>query len=313
MAMFLIRRLLSVIPIIGIVALIVFGILFAAPGDVAAILAGDQASVADIEKTRELLGLNRPFWYQFGAWFWRVLHGDFGASLFTHQPVLEMIGDRLEPTLSLVLMTTGLSIVVAVPLGTVAAFRANSWIDRFITGASVINFSVPVFVAGYLLAFVFSSKLGWFPVQGYSPLSQGVLPWLKTITLPSLALSSGFIAITARITRSTMLEILQQEYIKTARSKGMGNLRLLFIHALRNAGIPVATVIGAGIAGLIGGAVVTETVFAIPGIGRMTTDAILRRDFPVIQGVVLVFSFAYVFINLSLDIVYRLIDPRIQY
>jgi peptide/nickel transport system permease protein len=310
---FIVRRAISTIPVMAFVALFVFSLLYIAPGDPAAVIAGDQATPADVEKIRQGLGLDRPFLVRFGEWLFRVLQGDLGTSIFTSLPVSQLIGQRIEPTVSLMVVTLFLSIVIAVPLGVVAAWKANSWVDRLAMAFSVTGFSVPVFVVGYLLAYIFALKLDWLPVQGYTPLSQGLWPWFENLILPSITLGFVYIALIARITRASMLEVLQQDYIRTARSKGVGQMSILFIHALKNAAIPVVTVIGIGIALLIGGAVVTESVFAIPGLGRLTVDAILRRDYPVIQGVVLMFSFVYVLINLLVDIVYTFLDPRIRY
>jgi peptide/nickel transport system permease protein len=242
-----------------------------------------------------------------------VLRGDLGKSMFTGLPVLELIRQRIEPTLSLMVVTIILAITIAIPTGVLAAWRAGSWIDRIVMALAVAGFSVPVFVIGYLLAYVFALELDWFPVQGYTPLSQGFLPWLENLVLPSIALGFVYSALLARITRATMLEVLSQDYIRTARAKGLGERTILFMHALKNAAVPIVTVIGIGIALLIGGAVVTESVFAIPGLGRLTIDAIVRRDYPVIQGIVLMFSFVYVLVNLAVDIVYTLLDPRIRY
>jgi peptide/nickel transport system permease protein len=307
------RRLLSTIPVMAIVAFFVFSLLYIAPGDPAAIIAGDQATPADIEKIRLSLGLERPFIVRFGEWSWQILHGDLGTSIFTSVPVAQLIGQRIEPTLSLMFVTLILSVAVAVPLGVLAAWRAGTWIDRLVMVIAVFGFSIPVFVISYILAYLFALQLDWLPVQGYTPLSAGVWPWLKSLILPSIALGFVYIALITRITRATMLEVLSQDYIKTARAKGLGQCAVLFIHGLKNAAVPIITVIGIGIALLIGGAVVTESVFVIPGLGRLTIDAILRRDYPVIQGIVLLFSFVYVLINLCVDLVYALVDPRIRY
>jgi peptide/nickel transport system permease protein len=313
MLTYIVRRVLATIPVMVIVALFVFSLLFIAPGDPAAVIAGDQASPADVERIRQNLGLDRPFLIQFSEWAWRLLHADLGRSIFTNLPVTTMIAQRVEPTLSLMLVTLLLSIVVSVPIGVLAAWKAGTWIDRSIMGFAVFGFSVPVFVVGYLLAYIFALELEWLPVQGYTPITQGLAPWLANLILPSIALGCVYIALIARITRATMLEVLQQDYIRTARAKGLAQGPILFIHALKNASVPIVTVIGIGIALLIGGAVVTESVFAIPGLGRLTVDAILRRDYPVIQGVVLLFSFVYVLVNLGIDLIYTLIDPRIRY
>jgi peptide/nickel transport system permease protein len=313
MSSYILRRILVTIPVMAIVALFVFSLLYIAPGDPAAVIAGDQASPADVERIRQSLGLDRPFLVQFGSWLWRILHFDLGTSIFTNLPVTSMIAQRIEPTLSLMLLTLALTLVVAVPLGVVAAWKAGSLIDRTIMGFAVAAFSLPVFVVGYVLAYVFALELEWLPVQGYTPFSNGFWPWLQNLILPSIALGCVYIALIARITRASMLEVLQQDYIRTGRAKGLGQPSILFVHALKNAAVPIVTVIGIGVALLIGGAVVTESVFAIPGLGRLTVDAILRRDYPVIQGVVLMFSFVYTLVNLMVDLTYTLIDPRIRY
>lgn len=307
------RRIVSTIPVMAIVALFVFSLLYIAPGDPAAIIAGDTATPADVERIRQSLGLDRPFLVQFGAWLWRILHGDLGTSIFTNLPVGTLIAQRVEPTLSLMVVTLIIAIGVAVPLGVVAAWRAGSLVDRLVMALAVFGFSVPVFVIAYLLAYVFALRLDWLPVQGYTPIAQGFGPWLRNLILPSIALGAVYVALIARMTRATMLEVLQQDYIKTARAKGIGQGGILFVHALKNAAVPIVTVIGLGIAVLIGGAVVTESVFVIPGLGRLTVDSILRRDYPVIQGLVLMFSFAYVIVNLCIDLLYTVLDPRIRY
>jgi peptide/nickel transport system permease protein len=313
MVSYILRRVLSTLPVMGIVALFVFSLLYIAPGDPAAVIAGDQASPADVERIRQSLGLDRPFLIQFGSWVWHILHFDLGTSIFTNMPVSAMIAQRIEPTFSLMAITLVLTILVAVPLGVVAAWKAGSWIDRTIMAFAVFAFSLPVFVVGYVLAYVFALQFEWLPVQGYTPMSAGLWPWLQNLILPSLALGSVYIALIARITRASMLEVLQQDYVRTARAKGLDQHSILFVHALKNAAVPIVTVIGIGIALLIGGAVVTESVFAIPGLGRLTIDAILRRDYPVIQGIVLLFSFLYVLVNLMVDVTYTLVDPRIRY
>jgi peptide/nickel transport system permease protein len=310
---FILRRIIATIPVMAIVALFVFSLLYIAPGDPAVVIAGDQATPQDVERIRTALGLDRPFIERFGEWSWRILRGDLGTSMFTGMPVTQLIGQRLEPTLSLMVLTLILSIIVAVPMGVVAAWKAGSLIDRALMGFAVFGFSVPVFVVGYVLAYVFALELEWLPVQGYTSFSQGLWPWLGNLILPAIALGCVYIALIARITRASMLEVLQQDYIRTAKAKGLGQRPVLFLHALKNAAVPIVTVIGIGMALLIGGAVVTESVFAIPGLGRLTIDAILRRDYPVIQGIVLLFSFVYVLVNLIVDLIYTTLDPRIRY
>ena len=313
MLAYIARRVVATIPVMAVVALLVFSLLYIAPGDPATIIAGDQASPEDIERIRISLGLDRPFLVRFGAWVWDVLRGDLGNSIFTNLPVTHMIGQRIEPTVSLMLLTLVISLTFAIPLGVLAAWKQGSWIDRFAMVVSTAGFSVPVFVMGYVLAYVFALWLDWLPVQGYTPLSEGLIPWFRNLILPSIALGLIYMALIARITRATMLEVLSQDYVRTARAKGVGQRAILFVHALKNAAVPIITIVGIGFAALIGGAVVTESVFAIPGLGRLTVDAILRRDYPVIQGVVLMFSFVYVLVNLAVDLLYTLFDPRIRY
>src|SRR5215831_4684237 len=297
---YVIRRILATIPVMAIVALFVFSLLYIAPGDPAAVIAGDQATPADVARIRASLGLDRPFLIRFGEWSWQILHGDLGTSIFTNLPVAAMIAQRIEPTLSLMAITLAFAVVVAVPVGVVAAWQADTVIDR-----AIMAFAV--------LGYVFGLQLDWVPVQGYTPFAEGFEPWIENLILPALALGCVYIALIARTTRAAMLEVMQQDYIRTARAKGIGQAGLLFVHALKNAAVPIVTVIGIGMALLIGGAVVTETVFAIPGVGRLTVDAILRRDYPVIQGVVLLFSFVYVVVNLVVDLTYTVLDPRIRY
>ena len=310
---YVVRRVLATIPVMGLVALFVFSLLYLAPGDPAAVIAGDQATPQDVERIRASLGLDRAYLVRFGEWFFRILQGDLGLSIFTNLPVTTMIAQRIEPTLSLMILTLCLAISVAIPMGVVAAWKQGTFIDRAVMGFAVLSFSVPVFVVGYVLAYIFALELDWLPVQGYTPFARGFFPWLQNLILPAIALGGVYTALIARITRATMLEVLQQDYIRTARAKGVGQPGILFVHALKNAAVPIVTVIGIGMALLIGGAVVTESVFAIPGLGRLTVDAILRRDYPVIQGVVLLFSFVYVLVNLVIDLAYTLFDPRIRY
>lgn len=310
---YIVRRVFSTVPVMLVVALIVFSLLYLAPGDPAVIIAGDQASPADVEKIRASLGLDRPFLVRFSEWLFNLMRGDLGVSMFTGIPVAELIGQRIEPTLSLMVLTLILAVGIAVPIGVLAAWKTGTWIDRGVMAISVVGFSVPVFVVGYLLIFFFSLELDWLPVQGYVSYTNGFGIWIQHLILPAIALGFVYIALIARITRATMLEVLSQDYIRTARAKGMGQAGILFVHSLKNAAVPVVTVIGIGIALLIGGAVVTESVFAIPGLGRLTIDAIVQRDYPVIQGLVVVFSFVYVLVNLAVDIIYTIVDPRIRY
>jgi peptide/nickel transport system permease protein len=311
---FIAKRILATIPVMGVVALFVFLMLRLSPGDPASVIAGDYASPADVERIREKLGLAQPIVVQFGRWIWGLVQGDLGVSIFSDLPVSRLVAQRVEPTLMLALTTLIFAIVVAVPLGVIAAWKAGTWVDRAIMIFSVAGFSVPVFVLGYMLIYGFSIELRWLPVQGYkSPFTDGVIPFVRHITLPTLTLSVIYIALIARITRASVMEVLGEDYIRTARAKGQTESRVLLIHALKNAAVPIVTVIGLGVALLIGGVVITESVFNIPGLGRLVFDAILKRDYPIIQGLILMFSFVYVLVNLVIDIVYTLVDPRIRY
>ena len=307
------RRVLATIPVLLIVALLVFLMLRFTPGDPAAVIAGDSATSADIAQIREKLGLDGSVVTQFFIWFGNVMQGNFGESFFYKKTVASLIGDRLEPTLSLAVLTIVLATLIAVPLGTLAAYRQGSWIDRAVMGLSVMGFSVPAFVVGYVLILVFSIQFGWFPVQGYQRLAEGFWGFLHRLLLPSFTLAIVFIALLARMTRTSVLEVLNEDYVRTARAKGLPNLKVLVFHALRNAAVPIVTVIGIGIATLLGGVVVTESVFNIPGLGRLTVDAVLARDYPTVQAVILLFSFTYVLINLAIDLLYTVLDPRIRY
>jgi peptide/nickel transport system permease protein len=310
---FLARRLLSTIPVLLVVAVLVFLMLRLTPGDPAAILAGDAANAEQIARIRESLGLDQPIIVQFGIWAGNLLSGDLGESFYYKQKVTALIGQRLEPTLSLAALTIAIAVIVSVPLGVLAAWRFGSLFDRVLMGFSVIGFSVPVFVLAYILIWFVSLKLGWLPVQGYQRLGDGFWTYLRHLTLPAVTLSVIYVALIARVTRASVLEALGEDYIRTARAKGLPELRVLVRHALANAAVPIVTVIGIGIALLIGGVVVTESVYAIPGLGRLTVDAVLARDFPTIQGVILFFSFIYVLVNLLVDLSYVFLDPRIRY
>jgi peptide/nickel transport system permease protein len=310
---YVVKRLLATIPVMGVVALFVFSLLYLSPGDPAAVIAGDIATEEDIARIRASLGLDQPYLVRFGHWLYALSQGDLGTSIFTGLPVTQLIGQRVEPTIALTLFTLVISVVVAVPLGVVAAARAGGWIDRMVMAISVMGFSVPVFVLAYLLIGLFSIQLEWLPVQGYKSISDGFWPFIRHLILPSVALGIVYMALIARITRASMLDVLSQDYVRTAHAKGLAPSTVLVGHALKNAAVPVVTIIGIGVALLIGGVVVTETVFAIPGIGRLTVDAILRRDYPIIQGVTLLFSAVYVIVNLLVDLSYTLFDPRIRY
>ena len=307
------RRLLATVPVLVVVAILVFLMLRLTPGDPAAVLAGDAASTEQIAQIRVTLGLDRSIPEQFAIWVGHLVSGDLGQSYYYKTPVTTLIGQRLEPTLSLAALTMTMAVLVAVPLGVLAAWRFGSWLDRGLMAFSVLGFSVPVFVLAYVLIWLVSLKLGWLPVQGYQRIADGVGLWLYHLILPSVTLSVIYIALIARVTRASVLETLGEDYIRTARAKGLPEAVVLRRHALANAAVPIATVVGIGIALLIGGVVVTESVYAIPGLGRLTVDAVLARDFPTIQGVILLFSLVYVLINLLVDLSYVFFDPRIRY
>jgi len=310
---YLIRRVLAAIPVMGVVAIFVFLLLRLTPGDPAAILAGDNATPEQLDRIRTSLGLNEPLYTQFFKWVGKLLHGDLGTSLISNVPVLKMIGQRVEPSVSIAIATIILAILIAVPLGVIAAWKHGTWIDRFVMGLSVIGFSVPVFVIGYVLIQIFAIDLRWLPVQGFKSITAGLGPFLERIILPSVTLSFIYVALIARMTRAAMLDVLGEDYVRTARAKGISESAVLLRHALRNAAVPVITVIGTGFALLISGVVVTESVFNLPGIGRLTVDAVLARDYPVIQAMILLTSLIYVTVNLLIDVVYTLLDPRIRY
>jgi peptide/nickel transport system permease protein len=313
MLSYFLRRLVATLPVMAIVAVVVFSLLHLSPGDPAQVLAGETATPAEVEALRQALGLERPFLTRFAEWSLGVLQGDLGQSIFFGRPVTDLILQRAGPTISLSLLALLMALLLALPLGILAAWRAGRAPDRIAMGFAVVGFSLPVFVLGYLLIFFLSVRLGWLPVQGYRPLEEGLWPHLRHLILPALTLGIVYAALIARITRSSMLEVLNQDYMRTARAKGLGLAAMLLRHALKNAAVPIVTIVGIGFGMLISGVVVTETVFNIPGIGRLTVDAILRRDYPVIQGVVLVFSAVYVLINLLVDLSYGLFDPRIRY
>lgn len=313
MLAFLLRRTLAVVPVMAMVAVIVFAILRLTPGDPAAIIAGDSATPEQLEQIRQTMGLDQPIPTQFVMWVGQLLRGDLGVSLLSGTQVSDMILQRMGPSLALCLSTITLSVLLAVPLGVLAAWRQGRLLDRAVMAFSVMGFSVPVFVTAYVLILIFSIKLGWFPVQGYKPLSDGFLPFVQSLVLPTIALSTVYVALIARITRTSIMEVMGEDFIRTARAKGLRERAVLLGHALGNAAVPIVTIIGVGIALLISGVVVTESVFNLPGLGRLVVEAVLGRDYPVIQALILLFAFLYVLINLVVDALYTVFDPRIRY
>jgi peptide/nickel transport system permease protein len=309
----ILRRLLATIPVMGVVAIAVFALLHVTPGDPAVIIAGDYATSDDIARIRTRLGLDQPFHTQVGLWLGRIVRGDLGTSIFSGLPVSTLIGQRAATTIWLTLFAMLISVGVGVPIGVLAAWRKGSWLDRAVMVFAVSGFSMPTFWLGFILVYVFAISTGWLPVQGYQPIATGLWPFVSHLLLPAVTLSVVYMALIARMTRASMLGVLEEDYIRTAFAKGLAPRGVLVRHALKNASLPVVTIIGIGFALLIGGAVVTESVFALPGLGRLTVDAIVRRDYPVIQGVLLVVSGVYVLINLTVDVLYVILDPRIRY
>ena len=312
MIAYALRRLASVAVVMTLVAVTVFLLLRLAPGDPTAIIAGDNATPAQIASIRERLGLDDPLPQQFYRWSKSILSGDLGVSIFSNASVAELIGQRIEPTVSLTVATLLFTVPTALLLGILAAWRAGGVVDRIAMAISVAGFSLPGFVVGYFLIYIFAIRLKWLPVQGYTPVGEDIAQWAQHLILPALTLGLAFIALVARMTRAAMLEVLAEDYIRTAYAKGVPIHSLLLKHALRNAGVPIITIVGIGVATLMGGVVITETIFNIPGIGRLVVDAILKRDYPIIQGVTLLASGVYVIINLFVDLSYTLIDPRIR-
>lgn len=313
MLAFLLRRIVATLPVLLVVALIVFLMTRLAPGDPAAAIVGDNATTENMARVRANLGLADPLPVQFARWGGHVLRGDLGESFFMKKPVVELIGQRVEPTLALAGVTLVLTLLIAVPLGVLAAWRHGGWLDRMLMGFSALGFSIPVFVIGYVLIWLFALKLQWLPVQGYHRIADGPGLWLRNLIMPAVALSVIYVALIARVTRAAVAEAMTEDFIRTARAKGISEVRVLLRHGLANAAVPIVTVVGIGIALLIGGVVVTESVFAIPGLGSLTVDAVLSRDFPLIQGITLFFSVIYVLVNLLVDLSYLVFDPRIGY
>ena len=313
MLIYTLKRVLATLPVMGIVVVFVFLLVRLAPGDPATILAGDYATPENIQKIRTGLGLDRPIHVQFAIYTGNLLRGDLGKSLHSQMPVGQLILQRIEPTVALALSTLAFAVLLAIPLGILAAWKAGSLLDRAVMVFAVGGFSIPIFWLGFLLIYVFSIRLDLLPVQGYVSFREGLLPFVKHLILPTVALGMVYMALLARITRATVLEVLQSDYIRTAFAKGVPSRGVLFRHALKNAAVPVVTTIGVGFALLIGGVVITESVFALPGLGRLTVDAILQRDYSIIQGITLIFAFSYALVNLVVDLSYSLFDPRIRY
>jgi peptide/nickel transport system permease protein len=313
MLQYVIQRIIATIPVVLLVAIITFSLVHIAPGDPAAVIAGDFGNPEDIQRVRKQLGLDKPIHEQLWIWLSHVARGDLGSSIFSRYPVTELIAQRLQPTIVLALASEILAVVIAVPLGVIAAWKANTLIDRAIMLFAVLGFSIPVFWLAYNLIFLFAVRLEWLPAVGYEPISNGIVPWLKSITLPTIAIAVIFAALIARMTRTTMLEILREDYIRTARAKGLTPRKVIFLHAFKNAVLPVITVSGWSLGMLLGGTIVIEKIFLLPGMGTLLVDSVTARDYTLIQAEVLVFAIGILTVNLLVDLVYVWLDPRIRY
>jgi peptide/nickel transport system permease protein len=310
---YLLRRALAIIPVMLVVATVSFVLIRLAPGDPASVLAGPDATTEDLAQLRTALGMDQPLPVQLVKWYARLAQGDLGQSIFLRRPVVQAVVERLEPTLLLTLWGTVLAILIGVPAGIVSARYHNTAVDQSFMALALLGLSIPNFLLGLLMILVFGVWLGWLPVSGYVPLDEGVWRNLRSLLMPAVSLGLVQSALVARITRSSMLDVLREQYILSGRAKGLSERAVIYKHALKNAIIPTLTVIGITVALLIGGAVVIETVFNIPGVGRLIISAVLRRDYPVVQGVVLLIAVTYTVINLLVDLAYLVIDPRIRY
>ena len=310
---YLTGRILSLLPVMFIVATVVFFLIHLIPGDPASVLLGPNASPTDVKKLQIQLGLDKPLYQQFAIWFSNVARGDLGRSIFLDRPVTQAVFERAEPTLVLVTLSLIVAIVIGLPAGIVSAIKPNLWLDKTLMFFAILGVSIPTFWLGLNFVEVFAVLLKWLPASGYAPLVSGIWKNFRYMILPALSLGFNQSALIARMCRSSMLEVMQQDYVRTARSKGLAEGWVVVRHALRNVMIPTVTVIGVSFAVLIGGAVVTEIVFNIPGVGLLIMSSVLRRDYPTIQGCVLIIAAAYVLINLAIDVLYTYIDPRVRY
>lgn len=310
---YIIKRVLASIPVIIIVGVITFSLLYIAPGDPAAIIGGDEANPEILERIRKDLGFDRPYHVQLGNWALNMLRGDLGTSIFSKREITELILPRLQPTLSLGVQVMVISTILGVSTGMISAWRSGSKTDRTLMFFAVLGFATPGFWLAFIMIWAFAVNLGWFPVLGYSPLGDGILKHLHSMFLPVAVNSVLAFAFISRITRSAMLDVMREDYIRTARAKGLSDFTVFLRHAMRPSAIPVVTVIGAAVAGLATGFVITESIFAIPGLGRMLVDAIVRRDYPIIQALLMVVATVLILVNLLIDVIYAYIDPRIRY
>lgn len=313
MGAYIVRRLAQMVPVLLLVSVIVFSLLHLIPGDPALAMLGDQANPQAVAALHAKLGLDRPLPVQYLNWLGGVVRGDFGRSIRSNQPVSEAIAQRLPVTLELSIVSVAISLLIAIPAGIVAATKRNSRLDSTLTTFSMLGVSIPHFFMAILLIFAFSLHLGWLPPIGYKPILDDPVDNLKRMIMPAITLGTGLSAIVMRMTRSSLLEVLEKDYIRTARAKGLSEATTMRRHALKNALIPVVTIVGLQIGALLGGTIITETIFALPGIGRLLIDSIFQRDYPLVQGVVLFAALAYLLTNLLVDLEYAFLDPRIRY
>jgi peptide/nickel transport system permease protein len=312
MTAYILRRLVMLVPVLIVVGVVVFGLVHLTPGDPAAVILGDRATPEDIARLRDQLGLNDPLPVQFVRWFSDVLRLDFGESIFLGEPVTQALLDRVQPTVLLTLYALSIQVLIGIPAGVLAAVRYNSPLDRALTVMAISGSAIPTFFLGILLILIFSVRLRWLPSGGYVPFGEDLAAHFKGMLLPAFALGFSAAGLLARLVRSSMLDVLREDYVRTAFAKGLPEQLVIVRHALRNALIPALTVIGISIGALLGGAVVTETVFTIPGMGRLVVQSIARRDYPVIQGAIIAIAMTYVLVNLVVDVLYVYIDPRVR-
>lgn len=313
MSRYVVSRLFAMIPVMFLVSLVVFFIVHLTPGDPALVMLGEEVNPQTLAALRHDLGLDQPIYIQYGMWLGNLLRGDLGHSIRTHQPVTEALVQRLPTTIELTLFALVVSLLIAIPTGILSATRRGSGADLVSTTLALLGVSMPNFFLAILLIFIFALNLRWLPPIGFTPILEDPISNIKSLILPAITLGAATAAIVARQTRSGLLEVLSQEYIRTARSKGLNEKMVIWGHALKNAMIPVLTIVGLQVGALLGGAVITETIFVLPGIGRLAVDSIFSRDFPLLQGVVLFVSFVYLFANLTVDVLYAFLDPRIHY
>jgi peptide/nickel transport system permease protein len=312
MTAYILRRLVMLVPVLIVVGVVVFGLVHLTPGDPAAVILGDRATPEDIARLRDQLGLNDPLPVQFVHWFGNVLRLDFGESIFLGEPVTQALLDRVQPTVLLTVYALSIQVIIGIPAGILAAVRHNSPLDRVLTVMAISGSAVPTFFLGILLILIFAVRLRWLPSGGYVPFVEDPAAHIKAMLLPAFALGFSAAGLLARLVRSSMLDVLREDYVRTAFAKGLPEQLVIVRHALRNALIPALTVIGISIGALLGGAVVTETVFTIPGMGRLVVQSIARRDYPVIQGAIIAIAMTYVLVNLVVDVLYVYIDPRVR-